>query len=112
MRLGVGKGCLWGVLGPVLSAARHWKRMFVKCAGFSFRCGSAFPVCYLISVLGAARRWKGMFVRCAGFDFRCGSASPVCYLISVLGDLGAAQLLLFVPRSQFWVRLGVGKGCL
>ena len=32
----------------------------------SFRCRSAFPVCYLISVLGAARRWNEMFVGCAG----------------------------------------------
>ena len=58
-----------------------------------FRCGSASPVCYLISVLGAARRWNGMFVGCAGSGFRCGSAFPVCYLISVLG---AARRFLFV----------------
>ena len=89
MRLGVSSL----LLDLVLGAARRWKGMFVGFAGSSFkcgsalekdvckvcwiqfRCGSAFPVCYLISVLGAARRWKGMFVGRAGSDFRCGSVS-------------------------------------
>ena len=110
MRLGV--SCLLFDLGfrcgsafpvcyliSVLGAARHWKGMFVKCAGFGFRCSSAFPVCYLISVLGAARRWKGMFVGRAGSGFRCGSAFPVCHLISVLG---ATRLEILMYSDGSW----------
>ena len=90
--------------------------------GSAVPCGSASPVCYLISVLGAARRFAcenrrepDLGFRCGSaspgcsiwfphLGFRCGSASPMCSLISVLG---AARRLLFDTGARCSVRLGV-----
>ena len=61
------------------------KNRWTPAVGSAVPCGSASPVCYLISVLGAARRFACENRREPDLGFRCGSASPVCYLISVLG---------------------------
>ena len=76
--------------------------------GSGFRCGSASPVCYPISVLGAARRFACENRREPDLGFRCGSASPVCYLISVLGAARRCQWLRWICVGfRCSVRLGV-----
>ena len=97
----------------VLGAARRWKGMFVRCAGSGFRCGSASPVCYLISVLGSARRFACENRREPDLSFRCGSASSVCSLISLRRrlalDLHAARCRLGVVCQWIHTRLGVSS---
>ena len=76
--------------------------------GSAVPCGSASPVCYLISVLGAARRFACENRREPDLGFRCGSASPVCYLISVLGAARRCQWLRWICVGfRCSVRLGV-----
>ena len=107
------------------------KSGWTPAVGSGYKCGSASPVRYLISVTSAARRFQRGALNFSNPDtnaarrsepdrnrdrnrmgtgsepdlgYQCGSASPVCDRIS---DISAARRLLLVIGSRISVRLGV-----
>ena len=84
------------------------KSGWTPCRGSGFRCGSASPVCYLISVLGAARRCHWLRWICVGFRYSMRLGVVFVGIWSVLDSVfRAARRCLFVTRSRCSVRLGV-----
>ena len=80
--------------------------------GSGFRCGSASPVCYLISVLGAARRFPWWCRTVPDALFRAARRFLSWFWVTLDPLFRAARRLLFDTRSRYYVRLGVACGCI